>query len=223
MIGLLDLRADSQLDIVDCWNTIGTHGDRSCSRLQAHIHCRNCPVYAAAACRILERRAGTDEGSENEWHDPRTPTRGATATALVVFRLGLEYFALPAKVIQEIAAECPAHSIPHRKSRLPIGLVNVQGEMMITAALDVLLGADKAASGDTSRGRRHVVVACKGSRFAFLADEVCDILEHTSEETLSVPPTLSSTFTCGLRQQGEKTITLLDPELIMDAVNREIS
>ena len=33
----------------DCWNTIGVSGDRSCPELNTHIHCRSCPVFAAAA------------------------------------------------------------------------------------------------------------------------------------------------------------------------------
>ena len=33
----------------DCWNKIGVSGDLSCPELNTHIHCRNCPVFAAAA------------------------------------------------------------------------------------------------------------------------------------------------------------------------------
>ena len=36
------------LAIDDCWNRIGVLGDGSCPRLAEHIHCRNCPVHAAA-------------------------------------------------------------------------------------------------------------------------------------------------------------------------------
>ena len=208
--------------IVDCWNTAGIHGDRSCPELPKHTHCCNCPVYAAAARRILERRAGTDSDSNDHVSEAPASSLGPR-NSIVVFRLGSEYFALPANSIQEISPECPAHSIPHRQSRLPIGLVNVQGELLITAALNVLLGTEASPKGETPRGRRHVVVACNGLRFAFLADDVCDILEHTSDQTVAAPPTLSSNFTRGLRQNGGRTIAILDPELIMGAVNREIA
>ena len=42
-------------EVDDCWNRIGIRGDKSCERLPEHVHCRNCPVYAAAAKRILDR------------------------------------------------------------------------------------------------------------------------------------------------------------------------
>ena len=46
----LPLIASDQLPAVDdCWNRIGIHGDKSCERLAAHVHCRNCEVHAAAA------------------------------------------------------------------------------------------------------------------------------------------------------------------------------
>src|SRR3981081_1849213 len=44
----------------DCWNRIGVHGDRSCAELQRHIHCRNCPVFAAAARALLDVPAPAD-------------------------------------------------------------------------------------------------------------------------------------------------------------------
>ena len=39
----------------DCWNRIGVFGDKSCPRLERHIHCRNCEVYGAAAIALLDR------------------------------------------------------------------------------------------------------------------------------------------------------------------------
>ena len=41
----------------DCWNQIGVSGDRSCPELETFIHCRNCPVFAAAARTFFDRPA----------------------------------------------------------------------------------------------------------------------------------------------------------------------
>ena len=49
----------------DCWNRIGTSGDRTCPELQIHIHCRNCPVFASAARTFFDRPA--PEGYLAEW------------------------------------------------------------------------------------------------------------------------------------------------------------
>ncbi len=44
-------------EVDDCWNRIGVRGDKTCERLAEHVHCRNCPVHAAAANRLLDRLA----------------------------------------------------------------------------------------------------------------------------------------------------------------------
>ena len=43
--------------INDCWNRIGVRGDASCPELEQHVHCRNCPVYSAAAADAARSRA----------------------------------------------------------------------------------------------------------------------------------------------------------------------
>src|SRR3954471_24347257 len=49
----------------DCWNQIGTSGDGSCPELRTHVHCRNCPVFAAAARAFFDRPA--PGGYLGEW------------------------------------------------------------------------------------------------------------------------------------------------------------
>ena len=49
----------------DCWNRIGVYGDRSCPELSTFVHCRNCPVFAAAARSLL--RPPRPEGYLAEW------------------------------------------------------------------------------------------------------------------------------------------------------------
>ena len=63
-------KADAQLSSLlpygaNCWNRIGTSGDRSCPELEQHVHCRNCPVFASAARVFFDRPA--PEGYLAEW------------------------------------------------------------------------------------------------------------------------------------------------------------
>ena len=48
-----------------CWHRIGVSGDRSCPELASFVHCRNCPVFAAAARGFFDRPA--PEGYLAEW------------------------------------------------------------------------------------------------------------------------------------------------------------
>src|SRR5437764_404262 len=58
-------RSDRPAGVDDCWHRIGVSGDRSCPELNSFIHCRNCPVFAAAARTFFDRPA--PEGYLAEW------------------------------------------------------------------------------------------------------------------------------------------------------------
>jgi len=73
-------------DVDDCWNRIGIRGDKSCGQLAGHVHCRNCPVYATAAKRILDRLPPQMDVLDHE-PEARHSTR---QSSLLVFRLGRE-------------------------------------------------------------------------------------------------------------------------------------
>src|SRR5215831_8786654 len=89
-----------------CWHRIGVSGDRSCPELSTFVHCRNCPVFAAAARAFFDRPA--PEGYLGEWatwladsgadgRDPRGEGRGddeeddaiahREGVSLLIFRL----------------------------------------------------------------------------------------------------------------------------------------
>ena len=38
----LQLLAEDDAHIDDCWNRIGVHGDKQCPLLERLVHCRNC-------------------------------------------------------------------------------------------------------------------------------------------------------------------------------------
>mgnify|MGYP003341567435 CR=1 FL=1 len=72
-----------------CWRRIGIDGDRSCPELTSFIHCRNCPVVAAAARLFFDRRAPA--GYLEAWGEVLAHREAAVetdATSVLVFRLG---------------------------------------------------------------------------------------------------------------------------------------
>src|SRR6185369_9775817 len=113
----------------DCWNKIGVHGDSSCAELERHIHCRNCPTYSAAAGRLFERELPADYRSQWTRHfaEEKQATERETHS-VVIFRVGAEWLALPARVFLAVSELRPIHSLPHRRNRIVLGLVNVRGE-----------------------------------------------------------------------------------------------
>ena len=100
----------------DCWNAIGVRGDGSCPELKQHVHCRNCPVYAAAAVELLRKPA--PDGYMAEWTshlaEPKQLVERDSESALI-FRVGVEWLALPTAVVKEVANLKSVHSLPHRR------------------------------------------------------------------------------------------------------------
>src|SRR5688500_9975451 len=90
--------------INDCWNRIGVRGDHSCAQLREHSHCRNCEVYADAARSIMQR--ALPSAYQHDWAEQlshQEQTTQATDQAALVFRVGCEWLALPARLSLSIA------------------------------------------------------------------------------------------------------------------------
>src|SRR5580692_3798442 len=81
--------------VSDCWNRIGVHGDASCTELQQHIHCRNCPIYSTAAVEVLDAELPPDYRARSTLEIARAKAVKAFDThSVVIFRLGGEWLAL---------------------------------------------------------------------------------------------------------------------------------
>ena len=97
----------------DCWNRIGVAGDQSCEKLDEHVHCRNCGVYANAAQRNLERPVGTDYKKDWAAHFRRAASDTQTLDAsCLVFRIGREWLSLPTKLFVAVAPQAKSHRLP---------------------------------------------------------------------------------------------------------------
>src|SRR5688500_77970 len=127
MPGQLHIGADATSPAInDCWNKIGVRGDASCAELEQHVHCRNCPTYSAAAVQVLDRELPSDYLSN--WTSHFATEKAAVeldTQSAVIFRVGTEWLALSTSVFLAISEPKPIHSLPHRRNRVVLGLVNV--------------------------------------------------------------------------------------------------
>lgn len=165
-----------------CWRAIGVSGDRSCPELKQQIHCRNCPVYADAAQRNLQR--AVEPGYRDAWARElgrTTPPPIHTDSAAMVFRVGAEWLAVPMGLMVEVAALAPVHRIPHRSGRGLLGIVNVGGRLLPAVALGQLLDID-TRDVPPALGRhafaRLLVLDVKGRRFALPVEEMHGVLRY---------------------------------------------
>lgn len=211
----------------DCWNRIGVRGDRSCPRLAEYIHCRNCPVHAAAAISLLDRYALSSETADLDPMESPEPAVEEGSPHLI-FRLGEEWLGLPTRALAEVAPACVVHSLPHQRSPALLGVANVRGTLVACISLGELLGLDaRAAVRDNARiVPRMLILAAVGGPIISKVDEVDGI--HELDETAIVEAASQShaandRFTRGVMQWRNRSIRLLDQEALLDAAARSLA
>ncbi|KAF1054995.1 MAG: hypothetical protein GAK43_00530 [Stenotrophomonas maltophilia] len=224
MVDLRDTLADGAdlTPLDDCWNRIGVHGDKSCARLEEHVHCRNCPVHAAAAIRLLDRYSLRREAPEQSAVEDETLERGDT---YLIFRLGQEWLGLRTLALVEVTPACPVHSLPHQRSPALMGVANVRGALVACLSLTELLGlanAPAAATDDPRRPPRMLTLATADGSILAPVDEVEGI--HRIPLPASANPLgTSPRHTRALTRWRDRSVRLLDHEALLAAATRSLA
>jgi chemotaxis-related protein WspD len=178
-----------------CWRVIGVSGDRSCPELARLAHCKNCPVFSAAARTLFDRPAPVDYGAGfvGAVAEPARPL--PVGDSVLVFRLADEWLAIGVDHVCEIAQDRLVSRIAHRSRSLVAGLVNIRGQLHLCVALDRLLdttdAADEPNGTAASTGpARLVVLACGHELWVFRADEVHGVTTFAASDLCEPPATL---------------------------------
>lgn len=214
--------------IDDCWNRIGVRGDGSCPELKRVVHCRNCPVFASAAARLLDRDLPVDYAAHWATHLARaTAAERPDTHSAVIFRLGTEWFALPTGILDESSELRTIHSLPHRRNGTILGLVNVRGELVVCISLARMLGIEERAPLRSAVGaigqRRLLILNHDGGRIAVPVDEVQGTHRYHPRDMRPVPASIAKAaahYTSGLLPWREQNVGYLDEGRIIQAVNR---
>ena len=235
---------EAPTQVYDCWNTIGVAGNGSCQELLRFVHCRNCPVYSAAAMQLLDRPVTADYRREWSAHYAEQKKLATPAkTSVVIFRIASEWLALPTHAFQEVAERRPMHSLPHRRRDLVLGLVNVRGELLVCVSLGRWLGLARLATSDewrvmraagslpatrrSSSGPDRLLVAnWDGNRIAFPVGEVHGINRVHWEKLREPPATIAksmNSYSRGVFAWRDHTVGFLDADALFAALNRSLT
>ncbi|HCW19273.1 MULTISPECIES: chemotaxis protein CheW [Achromobacter] len=210
-------------DVDDCWNRIGIRGDKSCGQLPGHVHCRNCPVYAAAAKRILDRLPPQTDVQD---HEPEA-VQGTQLSSLLVFRLGREWLGLPTRALDEVAGTRPVLTLPHRRDPAVMGVTNVRGTLTVCVSLARLLGLDAAVADTRERAAaRMLIFGGAGRALVLPVDEVEGIHAVDLEALEPLPATVEGAtlkYSRGLARCGSRSVGVLDENLLMQALERSLA
>ncbi len=235
---MASLQSPSRTALSDCWNRIGVHGDRSCPELPPHIHCRNCPVFSAAARTLLDVPALAESRQIATEHFARPAEAdaghavGAEVLSVIVFRVGAEWYAIRTAMCVEIAAVRPIHSLPHRRDATVVGVVNVHGGLMVCISLAGILGGAALPKATPTQARRCVAVPRllvarrAGGAVVFPVDEVQGMERFLNRDLKGVPATIGRArvpYTQALLARHDGSVGLLDEQLLFSAVERALA
>ena len=214
----------------DCWAIIGVQGDGTCPRLPELVHCRNCPVFADAGRALLDREP--PPGYVDEWTHvlAKAKDEGPAGTfAAAVFRVGDEWLALETPFVVKFGFEREVRRVPHRTSPVFLGLVNVDGELLLCASLSGVLSLPPAKQGHPAPpgSAARLVVAARGAeRWVFPVDEVDGVQRLESSGMGDVPVTLShapGNHCRGLmRLPDGRNVAVLDGPRLFDALKESL-
>jgi len=227
-----------QAALDDCWNRIGVRGDRSCGELERHVHCRNCPIFSAAARTLLDvpapagsNRIATEHFAKAEQAELGIAV-GVDTQSGIVSRLRAEWYVIRTAVCLEIADTRPIHSLPHRRDGAVLGVANVRGELLVCISLAVILGVTAQPEAIPTQSRRRaavprlLVVRGTAGTVVFPVDEVHGMERFRARDLQDVPATVAraqATYTQALMPLGDRTVGLLDEQLLFYTVERALA
>lgn len=209
--------------VPECWRRIGTSGDRSCPELTRFVHCRNCPVLAAAARRFFDRPA--PPGYRESWQailEQPLEVADAAAVAVLVFRASDEWLALPTAGLVEVATPRPIHPLPHRAGTPLLGVVNVRGQLHPAFAGHALLELPAPTSGRPDAARLLLIAGLEtpaDGGWVILVDEVAGIHRLALDALRPAPATVRSAAlqaTEALFDWQGRRVGLLDLSRLLD-------
>jgi chemotaxis-related protein WspD len=214
-----------------CWKTIGIFGDRSCDKLDRHVHCRNCPTYRLAGRQLLDRPmppAYRAEVSRQLAAPPRE--HQADNLRFVVFRVANVWLALPSGCFEESLSPVPVVPVPLKSNRHFLGLVNTHGDLQLCFTLEHYLSPDPeetvAASGHGRVFPRLLVVRLQGQRWVFTADEVLGTVDQPRGGLQALPANLaksSQRLVSALFDREGLRIKIIDEERLATLLGEALS
>lgn len=217
----------TELEIDDCWNRIGVwaKAGADCAELGRLVHCRNCGVYRAAGSRLLDRelpRQLMDQRAQS-YAVPKQAGE-LSRNSFFVFRIGVEWLALPTQSIREVIQPGAIHRIPHQSRGLVEGLTSVDGHLEIVIAMNSLLGTS-SAHGNSPRGcvARHLVLQTDSGALVFRVDEAWGTCRVADDAMRNLPSTLDTALTRhtrGVIEVNGHDVGVIDLDLLLRAVEQ---
>ncbi len=175
----------------NCWDNIGVFGNITCELLEAYEHCHNCPIYLFAGRRLFKKEA--DEALIEDWtkiYSLEKETDLQNKRSVVLFRIQNEWFAIDTGLFQEAVVNKMIHIIPGRSNKYLYGIVNVNGELYLTIAMESLVGLDRKFDMELN-SKQLLVLNIDNQKYCFPIDEFDSVKNIKLSDLEEIPQTIS--------------------------------
>lgn len=213
-----------KIEIDACWKTKGIYGDRSCSKLAIHTHCRNCDVYTEAASALRDQFYMQDADEQhgipgrNKQHSAPESTQRH-----IIFRLEQQWFAIPSSYLTEVTLPVAVRAVPNRHSNTLLGVCNVRGQLVPCISLHRLF-AISATQGTVPTGRMLVLSHPSGA-LVVSVDQILEItpLNHSVWNNNAMNSgTVLGQISSAVAQHKGHSLTLLNADALLSLMLREL-
>lgn len=184
-----------------------------------------------AARELLEREIEQDyQDSWTSHYAQKEQTLERDFQSVVIFRIGLEWLALPTRALDEVLDVRAVHSLPHRRSGTLLGVVSVRGELLVCVSLARVLGLEEAVAVEPSpasgSATRMLAFSSDTGRFVSRVDEVHGTHRVPRGELIRAPATLTkapSNYATLVFSWDFKSVGLLDEPRLFAALDRSLA
>lgn len=212
-----------------CWNRIGVYGDSTCDILDRYDHCKNCPVYAEGGRKLFKREIPEDLIAEwTEQFSLPKEIDSETTESLIVFRISDEWLAVRTICFIEAVDNKFVHYVPSRSNDYLLGLVNVNGELLMCISLSSFLNLPGVAPDYESKSKVYkslLVMERTGESYVFPVDENLGVIKIDTSMYKDAAATItksSVTLTNYTFDISDKTVSIIDENRLFEIINAKL-
>lgn len=174
----------------------------------------------------MSAQPANDHALPPEWREewsrelakPLVAKAAVDVATVLVFRIGTEWFSLPAATVVEISHVPAIHRVPHRQHA---GVVNVRGRVTACVDLAALL---EPLTGAAATDARLVVLQQRDWIFAAKVDAVDGVHRLESHAVEPPPPPADShRFVIGLWTLAGRSVACLDAQKLFTAAKESLA
>ncbi|MBA2367883.1 MAG: chemotaxis protein CheW [Candidatus Protochlamydia sp.] len=142
--------------------------------------------------------------------------------SIIVFCLAGEWWGMRTFFFKKIIMQLPIHKLPHKKGKLLLGIVNIEGKLEICISLNELLGIGSFLKRQDPAARM-IVMAHESLLWVSPVDRVEGIYLINTKLLQNVPSTIlntTSNFLDGILLHNDKSIGIINEIGVFDSLKK---